>query len=123
MGIRFLKTAVVYLVIGVTLGVYMGARGDYTLHPLHAHLNLLGWATMALFGLFYQAFPAAGGTKLARWHFWIHQLFVPVLLALLFFFLSGHPEVDPALGAVSVVVWLGIALFAVNVWRTLPAAK
>jgi cbb3-type cytochrome oxidase subunit 1 len=123
MSIRFLKTAVVYLVIGVTLGVYMGATGDHTQHPTHAHLNLLGWVSMALFGLFYRAFPAAADTKLARWHFWIHQLGVPVLLALLFTFLSGHPEVDPVLGVLSVIVWLGILLFAINVWRTLPAAK
>jgi hypothetical protein len=78
---------------------------------------------MALFGFFYHAFPAAAETKLARWHFWIHQLVVPALLALLFAFLSGHPEVDPALGVLSVVVWLGIVLFAINAWRTLPAAK
>lgn len=122
MSIRFFKAAVVYLVIGVLLGVYMGATGDHTQHPTHAHLNLLGWASMALFGLFYHAFPASGETKLARWHFWLHQVSVPVLLALLFLFLTGHPEVDPALGTLSVVVALGILLFAINAWRTLPTA-
>jgi len=30
--------------------------------PTHAHMNLLGWVSMALFGLIYQAFPAAGQT-------------------------------------------------------------
>jgi cbb3-type cytochrome oxidase subunit 1 len=123
MSVRFLKAAVVYLVIGVTLGVYMGATSDHTQHPTHAHLNLLGWVSMALFGLFYHAFPAAAETKLARWHFWIHQLGVPVLLALLFYYLSGHPEVDPVIGVLSVIVWLGILMFAINAWRTLPAAK
>jgi cbb3-type cytochrome oxidase subunit 1 len=123
MSIRFFKAAVVYLVIGVSLGVYMGATGNHTQHPTHAHLNLLGWASMALFGLFYQAFPASAETRLARWHFWIHQLSVPVLMALLFYFLTGHPEVDPLIGVLSIVAALGILLFAVNVWRTLPATK
>ena len=43
--------AVAYFVCAVTLGIVMGASGDHTLMPVHAHLNLLGWVTMALFGL------------------------------------------------------------------------
>lgn len=36
---------------GMGLGVHMGLAGDFTLAPAHAHLNLLGWVTMALYGL------------------------------------------------------------------------
>ena len=38
---------------GMMLGEYMGANNDFTLAPLHAHINLLGWVTLALFGTFY----------------------------------------------------------------------
>ena len=36
---------------GMALGISMGITQDFTLSPAHAHLNLLGWVTMALYGL------------------------------------------------------------------------
>ena len=41
------------MLAGMLLGMQMGASNDFQLVPLHAHLNLLGWATMALYGTFY----------------------------------------------------------------------
>ena len=31
MGIRLIKIGIIYLLIGMSLGVYMGASGDHTL--------------------------------------------------------------------------------------------
>ncbi len=28
---------------GVSLGIWMGLARDFTLAPVHAHVNLLGW--------------------------------------------------------------------------------
>lgn len=39
---------------GMSLGIHMGIAGDFTLAPAHAHLNLLGWVTMALYGLWHR---------------------------------------------------------------------
>jgi len=113
----FLRLAVLYAIVGVFLGTYMGASGDHSMHPVHAHLNLLGWATMGLFGLFYRVVPSATESKLARAHFWI---FVPahfaqmVLLALLY---RGYGAVEPVLGLCSVLVGVGFVCFALVVWR------
>ncbi len=41
------------LLAGMSLGQYMGAHEDFTLAPVHAHINLLGWVTLALYGTFY----------------------------------------------------------------------
>jgi cbb3-type cytochrome oxidase subunit 1 len=120
---RFLRIAVVYFVVAIALGLYMGITESLTQVPVHAHLNLLGWVSMALFGLIYSAYPAAGQTKLATWHFWIHNLTLPVFMALLFTMLSGNPALGPAVGLVATVTLIGIVLFAVNLWRTIPAAK
>ena len=111
------RIAVLYLIAGVSLGVFMGASGDHAMFPVHAHLNLLGWVTLSLFGLFYRAWPAAAKTRLAKVHF---GLYVPahfvqmVLLAALY---RGNPGVEPALGAVSVLVGIAIICFAVVVWK------
>jgi cbb3-type cytochrome oxidase subunit 1 len=120
---RFLRIAVVYFVVAIALGLYMGITESFTQVPVHAHLNLLGWVSMALFGLIYSAYPAAGQTKLATWHFWIHNLTLPVFMALLFAMLSGNPGLGPAVGLVATVTLIGIVLFAFNLWRTIPAAS
>jgi hypothetical protein len=39
---------------GMSLGIVMGMRQDFSLAPAHAHLNLLGWVTMALYGLYHR---------------------------------------------------------------------
>ena len=44
----WLKLAVLYLIVGIGLGIAMGATENFTLRPVHAHLNLLGWTTLAL---------------------------------------------------------------------------
>jgi len=123
MSTRFLRIAVVYFVLAVLVGLYMGMTGKLAMVPVHAHLNLLGWVSMALFGLIYHAHPAAAQTKLARWHFWIHNLSVPVLMALLVLLHGGTAGLDDIVGAVATITGIGIVLFAVNLWRTIPAAK
>ncbi len=113
----FLRLAVLYFIAGVSLGIFMAASHDHSMFPLHAHLNLLGWVTLTLFGLFYRAWPTAAETTLAKVHFW---LYVPahfvqmVLLALLF---RGYTAVEPALGLASVLVGVAILCFAALVWK------
>src|SRR5215467_6161089 len=113
MSARFLRTAVVYFVLAVAVGVYMGATQQLAQIPVHAHLNLLGWVSMALFGLIYHAYPAAATTALARWHFWIHQLGVPALMVAVWVVHAGNAAADPVAGVLSIIVGIGIVLFAV----------
>lgn len=47
-------TAALAALTGMGLGLYMGINQDFTLAPAHAHLNLLGWVTMALYGLYHR---------------------------------------------------------------------
>lgn len=63
--IIFLTTALACLLIGEGLGIYMGISQDFLLVPAHVHLNLLGWVTLAAFGLMHRAYPALGASRLA----------------------------------------------------------
>ena len=47
-------TAACAALAGMALGIRMGMAQDFALAPVHAHLNLLGWVTMSLFGLYYR---------------------------------------------------------------------
>jgi hypothetical protein len=71
---RFMLAGIVFVLLGMCLGIFMGTTVDFTQAPLHAHLNLVGWATMMLFGLFYRGDAIAAGTPLAQWHFYIAVL-------------------------------------------------
>jgi len=117
MGNRFLRLGVVYILLGVSLGIFMAASHDYTLKPVHAHLNLLGWASMALFGLWYRSAPAAARTRLAKVHFWIHNVALPVQMLALAVFVGGNSTIEPVLALSSAMIGVGLICFAVNLWK------
>lgn len=112
----WLKLSVIYLIVGVGLGIAMGASENFTLRPVHAHINLLGWTTLALAGLIYRVFPKAGESRLARIHFWLHNTALPVLMGSLSLLLLGNPDVLPMLVASEFVAAAGVIVFACNVF-------
>lgn len=112
-----IRIAAGYFVVGVTYGVVMGLTEKFTTAPVHAHLNLLGWVSLALAGMIYRLWPDMLHSRLASWHFWLHNLGLPVLMVSLYFLLGGHTEIGPVVGIASLVTFAGIVCFAVNVWR------
>jgi cbb3-type cytochrome oxidase subunit 1 len=122
MSARLIKIAAFYLVVGVTMGIVMGITHEFVLAPVHAHINLLGWATLAIIGVIYHAYPAAGETRLATVHFWIHNTTLPVFMVGLGFALTGHEAFLPVAIAGALGVAIGIVVFAVNIWRTVGSA-
>src|SRR5579871_4019626 len=67
----FFATGVVCVLIGMLWGMHMGETNDFSLAPAHAHLNLVGWVTMALYGTFYALTRDTLSTRLA----WINFVF------------------------------------------------
>ena len=118
-GIIWLKLAVLYLLLGISLGIAMGASQNFTLRPVHAHINLLGWTTMALAGLIYSVFPQAGESGLARLHFWLLNLALPVMMGALTMLLLGHMSIAPVLAIAEIVGALAILAFAANLFLNL----
>jgi len=114
---RWLAIALVYLVGAVALGIFMAASHDYALAGLHVHLNLLGWVSMALFGIIYRLFPRVAASRLATLHFWGYQLALPVMMLGLSQILLGRTAWEPVVGVGSVAVGLSILCFAFAVWR------
>ena len=115
MGLHFLKIAVVYLVVGALLGFVMGLSQKFVLVPVHAHLLLLGWASLALAGLVYHFYPAAASTRLARFHFWLHNLGLPLFMVGLGFLLTGNESLFLLVLVGASAVIIGLVLFAANV--------
>jgi len=64
----FLVCGTVAVLIGMAWGIQMAASGDHGLSPAHAHLNLLGWVSFAIFGFYYHLVPTAAQSRLAMVH-------------------------------------------------------
>jgi len=64
----FLFLSLLAAMTGLTLGIVMGIREDFMLAPVHAHINLVGFVTLALFGIAYRIGWAAKDA-LALLHF------------------------------------------------------
>lgn len=116
----FLVIGSLFLVLGIGLGIQMGASGDHTLMPVHAHINLLGFAVMSIFGLIYRAFPAMTASGLARVHFWLHLVGSSVLVVMLFLLMSGRiaeTAMFPLAPVAELAVFVGLLLFVFNLWK------
>jgi hypothetical protein len=112
---RWLTLAVVYFCIGVTLGIVMGASGDHSLFPLHAHINLLGWVSMTLFAVIGALYPATTRGRIADLQFWIYNISLPILAVLLALVLKGNKALEPVLGFSSIALGVAVLLFAYQV--------
>lgn len=121
MAIRFLKISVVYLMIGSVMGLAMGITHQFQYAPVHAHINLLGWASLALISLIYHLYPGVAQTRLAQWHFWLHNIGVPVFMVSLFLFLSGHASAQGGVVIGAITTLVAIQMFAINLLRTMRA--
>lgn len=121
---RWVLLALLYFVFAVALGVGMAASHDFRLRPIHVHLNLLGWVSLALTGWVYTQFPRAAANRAATLHFWLYNLALPVMMGGLAALLLGTPAAEPVVAISSVLVFASVVLFVVNVIRhRLPAGK
>jgi hypothetical protein len=86
-SLAFFTAAALMGTAGMLWGAVMGATHDHTMAPAHAHLNLLGWVTLGLMGLFYAQAPRLAAGRLAWIHFGLSTagvlLFIPILAVVL----------------------------------------
>ena len=113
---NFLRLGVLSALVGMALGVWMGANQDFVLRPVHAHINLLGFASMMLFGLFYRVFPAAGRGWLPKAHFALSVLGFLILMPSLTLMLLQRPLFLPAMIASELMLVGSMLLFVVIVF-------
>jgi hypothetical protein len=113
---NFLRLGVLAALVGMSLGVWMGAHENFTLRPVHAHVNLLGFASMMLFGLFYRVFPDAGRGWLPVAHFGLSVVGFLVMAPSLSLMLLGHLGAMPFLAVSEIMLVASMLLFVIIVF-------
>ena len=114
---NFMRLGALSALVGMALGVWMGANENFTLRPVHAHINLLGFASMMLFGLFYRAFPAAGRGWMPMAHFVLSVVGFLILMPSLTLMLLARPLFMPGMIASEIMLVASMALFVVIVFK------
>jgi len=109
------------LLSGMLLGEYMGAHENFALAPLHAHINLLGWVTLALYGTFYTLTKDTYSPRLAWTNFALSSIVLAMIpmLALLLTAPDGAKTYGPLAGAAGGVALLGLLVFLISAFREL----
>ncbi|HEX8167391.1 MAG TPA: hypothetical protein VF601_16605 [Beijerinckiaceae bacterium] len=111
----FVLTAAACLIGGVAMGIFMGVAHDFQLAPVHAHLNLLGWTSLALFGLVYRTWPSLSQSRIALAHFVLSAPSALVFPAGIYLSIAHH---NPALAIGASLLWLaGAVAFFANLVR------
>lgn len=111
----FFLSAAIYVLAGMMFGIWMAATQDHSLAPAHGHLNLVGWVSMAIFGIYYHLVPSAGQSMLARVHFVLATLGVWILVPGIALAVQGRTEALAQAG--SLLTLVAMLLFVVIVVR------
>jgi hypothetical protein len=110
----FILVGALFAVLGMLMGIGMGMSEDFTYAPVHAHINLVGWASMALFGLAYRA-GLARLDRLAVVHFWV-ALAGGIVLAIGIYLSMAMRQ--PAVAIIgSLLTLASMIIFVINVVR------
>ncbi|QYO75767.1 hypothetical protein [Devosia salina] len=117
----YFRTAILFLIAGICIGIYMSMSGNYAVVGAHAHINLLGWVTSALFGTYLALNPAKATGLLPRLQYIIYVLGVVVMGGSLYLMLDGNTAMTPVVAAASLIAFAGVLLFAVIIF--MPARK
>lgn len=122
----YFRTAIIFLIIGISIGLSMAISQDHSAIGAHAHANLLGWVTMAIFGGYHALNPAKAERRIAMIQYCVYTAGVALMVPALYLMLTGNPAMEPVVAIASLITFAGVLLFAVIIFSgeaaTRPAA-
>ena len=119
----FFRAAILFLIAGISLGLQMAISQNHNVIGAHAHINLLGWVTSALFGGYYALNPAKAEGRLPMIQFVVYIIGVICMGTSLYLLLSGNPAMEPVVAVSSLITFTGVLLFAWVVWSPARAGS
>ncbi|NJD76458.1 MAG: hypothetical protein FIB08_05095 [Candidatus Methanoperedens sp.] len=124
--LKFAWASLIYLMIGSTMGVVM-VLTSLPLIPSHAHVLLIGFVSMMIFGVGYHLLPVFAGTdlyslRLAEIQFWLQNIgLIGLAFTMPYRFTSNNYQLGTTIfGLVSL---LAIYIFVYNVARSIIPPK
>ena len=103
------RAAMLLLLAGMVWGLQMAIADNHSAYPAHAHLNLLGFVALFLFGIFYRLNPTVEASSLATPQVWLWIVSTIVMSIGVGLVHTGYKIGDP-IAAVGSLVFLADAV-------------
>jgi cytochrome c oxidase cbb3-type subunit 1 len=124
----FIRASLAWFTLGILFGLAMAAYPAWVIYrPAHAHMNVVGWITMMVFGVGYQLLPRLFGgalhnRTLAVAHFWVANAGLATMIV--GFILAPHigARSAPVTASGGLLFSIGALMFVYNMWRTFDVA-
>lgn len=116
-SLLYFRTAAILLIVGMVFGIYMSASGNHAATGAHAHLNLIGFVVMSIYGIFFALNPQRSGGRLPKILWGLNTIAAVVMFPSLALLLNGHPSFEPIVAAASFLALAGAILFAVLLFQ------
>ena len=117
------RLAVLFVIAGMAMGIGMAATQDHSIMPAHAHLNLLGWVSLFLFGIYYERRPALNASRMAMIQVILWSVGTVLLTIAVAAIHLGYTAADPVAGISSLIVLAAMLMFAYFVFRPAPVIE
>jgi hypothetical protein len=119
----FVGVALVWLMLGMFLGLYIGITQSNQFVPVHISMLLPGFVVLAIYGALYRLWPAMKDSGLAKAQFWLSTVAVlGQVLGTYQFVQSGGTEMTIVASA-SVLAILGGLLMVWLFWTKSAESK
>lgn len=111
----YVAIALLWAVVGMVLGLYMGIADDNKLLTVHVAMMTSGFVMLALYGMVYRLWPALKKSPLAPAQFWITVVGVACLIVGSYLLVTTGSIPLAAIGSVAMIIgaalmsWLFIA--------------
>lgn len=125
----FIRASLLWFVAGITLGLAMAVHPAWVVYrPAHAHMNLVGFVVMMIFGIGYQMLPRFFGHPIhsrtfAAAHIWLANLGLAGMVAGFFLGPNVGDKSIPVTAGGGLLWAIGAYGFVYNMWRTFDAAE
>ena len=111
------RAAVLMAVAGIAWGIVMAVSHNHAAMPAHAHLNLLGWVSLFLFGIFYHLHPAIDASRIAIAQVCIWIVATVAATVGVGLLTAGHETGEPIAAVSSPILLADMLLFGWLVYR------
>ena len=99
----FLLLAVVYVLVGMSYGIYMSIKENFVTAPAHGHLILLGFVLNSIFAFYYHLVPSAQD-RLGWTHFGLHQVAVILMFPGILMATTGNGDALAKISSILAIV-------------------
>ncbi len=100
----FIGLGLIFLVVGLAFGLWMGISHNLQFAAAHAHWNLVGFVTSTLYGLIHRAYPKLAASKLTWPQCILHVAGVLIFAPGIILAITSNLVIPAAIGGVLIIL-------------------